>query len=664
MDKILVALKEHGFAYDAVLTPAVLGCHPQNRSSSMVNPYDCWHKGSKVLEAGIKASLLPPNSVAIEVGNGAKKAAQVEANKAMVASSQGLLAAWGGGERFLTCGCSHMVQWLRAVAAGIQSPQGATIVVQPGSPLHQLIDKGWEWTIIKAEVDDEYPNLPHWCQMSLNSVNSNSKPTTELEIMMNFMTLLKSGLHHEAAMHQLLQADPGCKGYIKDIVAFAAKYTGGKDFPLLLWLDLFAKKFGHSLMVGEEMMQQLTWFNFKALSPLPFCRLALLATILTSSKHSDGISRLVTKSDLDKMKGSLQENAIKMEDLLHEAWNKLQMDTSLSTDTKTLLFGRLAVRLTLTLLGKQKHSREAPFESFTQILQVFAQELASGGKTRAHDSASVATSQPQEVCEVQDLTQNDAAKNILHQHPHLVVGGKFVNKGHGDRVFILTNINESGGIFHWKPLIGPTEEVAAPTDTLKLWRPTKRDLPTLCRFDEACHLVAFQHPIVIMEHRRASATSLLMEAFMASKKASLDSLGFVVNPGLSLIATKKMAKGSISLVPVGTLSVLKKSASKLNPALIVTYEGVQFVIQQFKAFTGFGKPGGSTQDEQPGVLCHFFWLKNATDDKEVNMACSSAVHHGLSYCVYKNCVALHAGTFLAKEAVVIEPEAKKAKIDS
>ena len=130
------------------------------------------------------------------------------------------------------------------------------------------------------------------------------------------------------------------------------KYTGGKDFPLLLWLDLFAKKFGHSLMAGQEMMQQLTWFNFKALSPLPFCRLALLATILTSRKHSDGISRLVTKSDLDKMKGSLQENAIKMEDLLHAAWNKLQMDTSLSTDTKTLLF-----------------------ESFTQILQVFAQEL-------------------------------------------------------------------------------------------------------------------------------------------------------------------------------------------------------------------------------------------------------------------------------------------------
>ena len=75
------------------------------------------------------------------------------------------------------------------------------------------------------------------------------------------------------------------------------------------------------LMVGEEMMQQFTRFNFKAL--------ALVATILTSSKHSDGISRLVTKSDLDKMKGSLQENAIKMEDLLHEAWNKLQMDTSL-----------------------------------------------------------------------------------------------------------------------------------------------------------------------------------------------------------------------------------------------------------------------------------------------------------------------------------------------
>ena len=82
---------------------------------------------------------------------------------------------------------------------------------------------------------------------------------------------------------------------------------------------------------------------------------------------------------------------------------------------------------------------------------------------------------------------------------------RFVNKGHGDRVFILTNINESGGIFHWKPLIGPTEEVAAPTDTLKLWRPTKRDLPTLCRFDEACHLVAFQH-------RRVSVDALVRQA--------------------------------------------------------------------------------------------------------------------------------------------------------
>ena len=60
-------------------------------------------------------------------------------------------------------------------------------------------------------------------------------------------------------------------------------------------------------------------------------------------------------------------------------------------------------------------------------------------------------------------------------------------------------------------------------------------------------------PIVIMEHRRASATSLLMEAFMASKKASLDSLGFVVNPGLSLIATKKMAKGSITFLPAWCL---------------------------------------------------------------------------------------------------------------
>lgn len=51
-------------------------------------------------------------------------------------------------------------------------------------------------------------------------------------------------------------------------------------------------------------MNLLAYYNFKLPGcQLNFLRIALLATILSSKRHQDGISKLVFKSDFDKLKG-------------------------------------------------------------------------------------------------------------------------------------------------------------------------------------------------------------------------------------------------------------------------------------------------------------------------------------------------------------------------
>lgn len=64
------------------------------------------------------------------------------------------------------------------------------------------------------------------------------------------------------------------------------------------------KSSGHSVLVGEEMMNHLAMYDFKITGKtLALTRIALAATILTSKKSQDGISKLIYKSDLDKMEG-------------------------------------------------------------------------------------------------------------------------------------------------------------------------------------------------------------------------------------------------------------------------------------------------------------------------------------------------------------------------
>ncbi|CAK9056528.1 Uncharacterized protein SCF082_LOCUS30455 [Durusdinium trenchii] len=132
--------------------------------------------------------------------------------------------------------------------------------------------------------------------------------------------------------------------------------------------------FGPTILIREDNMALLAYHDFRVQGDqMLFTRLALLTTMLTSTKVSDGVSKLIVKSDFDKMTRSLHKQTVQMEAILKEAWK--QDDTDVGPQKKAMAFGKLSVRMCLLLFGKQKFGRDPLVETFEEITQLYAEEL-------------------------------------------------------------------------------------------------------------------------------------------------------------------------------------------------------------------------------------------------------------------------------------------------
>ena len=204
----------------------------------MVNAYNAHRKGHDILQAGVKAELLPPNSLALEVATDSKlKESQFKLNRKMVAGSNGLLAPIRGDERFLTLANSHFVQWARAMDNGCKGPDGNILIVS--SDMKPLLKEGWSWRIISGEAEKLWPQLPAFAAMAMNSHNTNQITSNGLECMMQLADLYQAGMKMDEAILAVEHSSPSCKNYLKDVAYFCKMYCGGQNFPLLQCLDHF-----------------------------------------------------------------------------------------------------------------------------------------------------------------------------------------------------------------------------------------------------------------------------------------------------------------------------------------------------------------------------------------------------------------------------------------
>ena len=173
--------------------------------------------------------------------------------------------------------------------------------------------------------------------MTMNSTHSSLQQTTEMECLAQIAKLVTLGNTITQAQDMVNHSQPKCGHYLDAMAKFLQMY--GDD------VSNFAKSFGQSVLVGEDMFTQITYWDFRQEGQLfPCLRCALLATALSGTKVSDGISKVLVKADLDKLKQSMKPKVLQGEQVLANSWVWLS-SKGLTPERQRKLFGGLSIRV-------------------------------------------------------------------------------------------------------------------------------------------------------------------------------------------------------------------------------------------------------------------------------------------------------------------------------
>lgn len=168
------------------------------------------------------------------------------------------------------------------------------------------------------------------------------------------------------------------------------------------------------------MMNHLAWYDFRIQGRgMALTRVALMATMLSSKKHQDGISKLVYKSDFDKLKS--KETTRSLDEVLGTLWDQA---SKAQPDLGHMCWCTAAVRMVLHLLGKEKIAKQDVFESFEQIAQFFCDDLQAGPVTVQAQPVPSEPADTSSAPSVKNLLNASTKEVALFQNNHIKIGEK------------------------------------------------------------------------------------------------------------------------------------------------------------------------------------------------------------------------------------------------
>ena len=325
ISKLTKIFLDSGLTRYEVVHPNLMLCHPSNRGGSMLNGHDVLQKGELLMKQGIRLDLLEASSVAFCLSRQEKKRlAQVNANWVLANQHPELLAHPSGVERYLSVGTSHSTAYCRAMLAGVIAESPAA---KQEGPAKTCLQTGWKWLILDDALEDEFPSLPLVLAAGLNSTNQVHVNQSEIEVLLTIGRYVSlHGMSVEAAKEKCKESEPACKDYIDCLAHFAAQYGGGLSFPLLEFLGAFGKVYGASLVLGSEFVRAVSYSDFRVDGNLlPCIRVALLAAQVASPKAVDKVAKLLSKADVDKLRGMKDKSMLmEAETLLQGCWKTVE----------------------------------------------------------------------------------------------------------------------------------------------------------------------------------------------------------------------------------------------------------------------------------------------------------------------------------------------------
>jgi hypothetical protein len=385
--------------------------HPENRSRLMLSARNAHKLADLIHLAGADLDQLV-NSFCFEIATDpAKRAMQLNRNGELVKRANGLLPRINGAERFLTVGCGHTAAICKHAKAGgktssklLKDVNGYLDVskLKRNPKFNHMIEKGWRWKVIKADVDLQYPEFAQLAQRALNSSNSTRQPLSETEVICQLADYYADAVAEQVpdpktTALEALQEVSRVAGYAKTLFEYAQKFGGGPDVPWIRFLDAMSKQYGTTKEFGHSFWEKILTMKFPqndkgAHEHYPLLRLALLILQSVSDKEKDGLATFLNQTHLRKVVTKAKAaQAHELEALLTDAFEFTVIidDDFLTTFQKEV--GMLLVRAALMITDMEMKGQEEKKYSTAQLKATYLAELSKAtGQTVTYSPWSAA----------------------------------------------------------------------------------------------------------------------------------------------------------------------------------------------------------------------------------------------------------------------------------
>ena len=205
------------------------------------------------------------------------------------------------------------------------------------------------------------------------------------------------------------------------------------------------------------------------------------ATMLSSHKQTDGFQKIVSVSDIQRLKtAAMRETLDSFEILVKDSW-ELCSSAQVTGASLERVFGKLCVRATLFVLGKDgkdKGGTDKHFADLPEIACAFASELKKG-KTETSASKGSQAASSTGSSSVTNVLECKPEEVALMQNSHMQLGGmllgckpleiyrlytsredvfgckliRYTNvKEHGNKIFVFLKTDENGVWMEHAPL--------------------------------------------------------------------------------------------------------------------------------------------------------------------------------------------------------------------
>ena len=311
----------------------------------------------------------------------------------MINGARGLLPLLRGLEAYLSVGTGHFTGWVRAIKFGCRTPyksmqdsQGnlsADRFRKKDKRMGKCLDEGYEWRVFPWQCEVAWPRLPDLAQRALNASHGVTSRSTEAEVMV-WVAEAEKDKDDQTTLAQITEmladSSPPCASYIGIVGQLAVQVSGGASAPMLHLMDRVPKLYDENETLGEDMCTAVVQLSVSKTDMLCFVKAGLCITNLCAEKVTDDIARLLTKSDVERLKNKDKKDMVLAAEKAMSECADIAAANLLSQAIKQTQYDQILAqfftRVILFICDKQKQGPEKRvFESMDKIKEAMIESV-------------------------------------------------------------------------------------------------------------------------------------------------------------------------------------------------------------------------------------------------------------------------------------------------